>query len=565
MINFLKIFITSPNNIIFWSLKIYKGFYKTGLITEPYTIYIKTGLPIPNGIFCEKIFGPVKSWSCRCGFLNIFKYYKKYNLCYFCGVEYNNNNIRRYNMGYIILFSKFINKFYFKSDVNYLSILLNKSNYMLNKIIYFKNILIKNINYYIFKNIFKNKLLSFSKLGQGVNLIYLTLQKINIIKELNFYKNLILIEKNIIYKNIINKKIRLLNMFFLNKIKPEWLLLSVLPVLPAGLRPIIFLNFNKIILSTLNLNYIMIIIRNNRLLKWFKIKQYISPLYEIIEKKLLQYNIDNLFFNKTLNKNNFSLSKSLITKKGLFHLNLLGKRIDFSARSLIISGPNINLDYIGLPFLLCNELFKPFIIKYLKNILYINKNKLLLNYFINNLFLLDFKYLLITLIKTKLIILNRAPTLHKLNIQAFKINLINNKAIYFNPLVCKSYNADFDGDQVSLFLPITKESQKEANLFLLSSLNLYLPRDNTLIKKFSQDSILGIYYIIYLNILKKYKIKYFSNLYDFLIYYYLNKLNLNEIISFRLIYIYFNYLFKLNIIFNLNRFILFEKFYNNKN
>lgn len=550
-LKFLKIFtnyfisIASPHEIIIFSLL--KN-YNSKEIISPYTFSKKTGLPYLKGIFCEFIFGPLNLWNCNCNtYIYNLKNFKN-KICTLCNTKITLNLNRRYQTGYILLNSYFINKLYL-NETSYLTILCNKSLNQINYLIYFKHILLNKSylnliksNIYIFNNI---------ELIQGTFLLYKILNNINILFELNKLRNYIIIENNYIKKYKLLQKIRILNLFFITKLKPEWLLISIISILPPSLRPIYFLTNKKILISILNKIYINIIIHNNKLFNFLIIKKYISIIYIIIEKKFIQLLLDNLFYshnNINLITKKSSLLMKLTKKTGRFRSNILGKRVDFSARSIITSGPFLPLYNIGLPFNLSLELFKPFIIKELKSNLLINsilKLKYLFKYniFYNRLILFYFQ-------KKNFIIFNRAPTLHKFNIQASLPIFVENSSINLHPLLCKGLNADFDGDQIGIFLPLSNETQIESKLQLFSIKNILHPIKGNNLKIISQNMNLGIYtlfnffgrFIIFKN-----KYYFFSNYDDILNIYYSNILLLNKIIWFRK-YIYNK---------NLNKYILF--------
>ncbi|XBT18767.1 MAG: DNA-directed RNA polymerase subunit beta' [Candidatus Shikimatogenerans sp. Tcar] len=503
-----------------------------GEILIPETINYKTYKPEPNGLFCEKIFGPVKNYTCYCGKYNKIIY--KNVICNNCGVKITKNNIRRKNIGHIRLAIPIVHIWYLKILPNKLSILLNISSKNIQKIIYYekyiildkgnlknkykKNSLIKESELLYIKNKYKkNKFY----IDIGAKAIFYLLKNININKLYNKIKSKIINKKLYNKKSKEIKKLKIIKIFkkgLTRNNKLTNIIFNILPILPPDLRPIVSLNNNKFASSDINNFYKKIIIRNNRLKKL--IKKNIPNIILLNEKRLLQESIDDLFDNsqnfKNINiKKKKTLSDIFKGKYGRFRQNLLGKRVDYSARSVIVVNPNLKLHQCKIPVDIAIELYKPFIIrdlliffknyniKYLNSI--INKKKKIVIYILKN------------IMRNHPVLLNRAPTLHRLSILSFYPKLTNNKVIEIHPLVCSGFNADFDGDQMAIHLPLSKEAIIETKFLTLSSQNILniSNGDPTLVP--SQDMLLGLYYLTKKNNNNKFKKIIFSSLEEVII------------------------------------------------
>ncbi|WOX79256.1 DNA-directed RNA polymerase subunit beta' [Candidatus Shikimatogenerans bostrichidophilus] len=531
-----------------------------GEVLSPETINYKTKKPELNGLFCEKIFGPINNYECSCGkYKN--KIYKGI-ICDKCGIKITKKNVRRKRMGHIKLCVPIVHIWYFRCLPNKISYLLEKSSKDIESIIYYdKYIVIKitnlkfkkqnghylkkldlineeeyfNIIKYIKKNKSKTKTKFIAKTGGEA--IYKLLKKINISKTFSILKKKLDKEKNKIKINQLLKKLKIIELFHKgNKHnKPQYMIITVLPIIPPDLRPIITLDEGKYASSDLNEFYRKIIIRNNRLKKLISINAPNVILKN--EKRLLQESIDSLLDNsrKLLSvKSDYnrilkSLSDILKGKQGRLRQNLLGKRVDYSARSVIVVEPKLKLYECGLPKNIALDLYKPFLINklinkgfsiYLAKKIIKNKNKFIWK-------------ILKNIIKGHPILLNRAPTLHRLSIQAFQPILINGKAIQLHPLVCGAFNADFDGDQMAVHLPLSTESILEAQLLMGSPINIINIANGSPIIIPSQEILLGLYYLTKNIKTNKKQLKLFSSYNEIIIAHNLKILKLHDNIKFK--------------------------------
>ncbi|SBT86806.1 RNA polymerase beta subunit, putative (apicoplast) [Plasmodium malariae] len=541
-INFigLKLNILNPKQIIKWSSIFYKDKIIIGEVLLPNTINFNTGLPILNGLFCEKIFDYMYIWDCNCN-------KKMYNInnfslflyCKFCKNKLKININRKYKLGFIFLNIPILHIWYLTGPLKIASLLLNKNIIYLKFLIYYKyffNNIKYNQYFYYNKLYFKlniNKKYNIIQYLFSHNILYKKLKNLNLLIELLNNKELLLTNKNNkFYQKYIYKKINLINLFIINNIKPNWIFLDLLPILPAGLRPYFYINNNMYIISSINENYRLIILKNNKLKYWLYLRNNIFFIFEIIEKRLLQQLIDYLLINKLiLKKNNtfFNFKKTFKGKYSIIKYNLLGKRVDFSGRSVITVNPAIIYNNIGLPYYISINLFKPFLINILKynfkfniifNSLLINKNLFIIQKFLNK------------LLQNQFIIVNRAPTLHRMNLQSFKPLLTEGYSLKFYPLGCSSFNADFDGDQMSVFLSLIKTSKFESNLNLNFDRNIISPSNNKNIYKNLQYYKLGLNILLVLNYNKLFNIFYFNFIEKVYEYY-----NSNILFIFNLIWI----------------------------
>ncbi len=555
--DYLKISIASPKRIKIWSERILPNGEIIGEVTKAETINFKTYKPETNGLFCEKIFGPLKNWECKCG---KFKGFSLKRICDECFVELTDSRVRRYRMGYIELNYPIAHLWFFKGIPNYLTTILKCFNDKITsthveQIIYYKETDKSNLNplYKVFfpnsKNIklenFINSQIYLKK--NGTELIKTLLDNLNLKNEIKLARAIL--EKNINSniknqfsedKNLI-KRIRILESFFSSKINPSWMILTILPILPPNLRPLFEMESGKLIASDLNEIYKLILTRNQRLFEFSNFVN-IPDIILIHGRKLLQESIDSLIDNsrlqkdKILNVNNKplkSLTEILEGKYGQFRQSLLGKRVDYSGRSVIIVGPTLRLNQCGLPFEMAIELFKPFIINELilqnKNIENSKTNKIKLSQIIikNNKPLIW--SILKNIIKKNTILLNRAPTLHKFGIQAFDPILVLEQAIHLHPLLCSGFNADFDGDQMAVHLPIYECSQLEVKTLMRPSFNIFSPSNGEVILKPSQDMVIGNYYLtLSQNHLASENLKFFKNEFEVLNSFYLKLINIHS-------------------------------------
>nr|YP_011007063.1 RNA polymerase beta' subunit [Phaeostrophion irregulare]WAM64350.1 RNA polymerase beta' subunit [Phaeostrophion irregulare] len=491
----VKINLASSKRIRKWSEKELPTGEIVGEVLDSGTINYRTYKPEKGGLFCEKIFGPVKSWECGCG---RYKQKTKEELfCEFCGVEVTDSIIRRHRMGYVKLLSPVVHIWYLKGSPSILSAILNTPVNTLEEMIYGKN---------VDRDFSKYEQLLYSEEGfvsdkrvEGSEFLYNTLQKIDLKAEIEQNREIILFSD--ITKKIDEaiKKVRLFENFLNTNSRPEWMILEYLPVLPPGIRPMVRLENGRFATSDLNELYRKIIIRNNRLGRLLSVR---APRMILnTEKRMIQESVDTLIDNgkrgdKVLDSHKRplkSLANIIEGKQGRFRQNLLGKRVDYSGRSVIIVGPQLALNQCGLPYEMAIELFLPFIIHKLlfQDLVHsIKKAKKIIHS--NDAFIWS---LLKEILVQHPIILNRAPTLHRLGVQAFDPVLVRGRAIQLHPLVCPAFNADFDGDQMGVHIPLSFESQLEARLCLLATNNFLSPSTGEPNIQPSQDMVLGFYYL----------------------------------------------------------------------
>jgi DNA-directed RNA polymerase subunit beta' len=532
--DYLKITIASPKRIKNWAQRKLPNGDIVGEILKPETINFRTHQPEINGLFCEKIFGPIKNWKCKCGKYNGFIFNK---ICEECKVEIIEARVRRYRMGYIELTSPVTHLWYLKGLPNYLCILLRcfdekLSTSNLEQIIYFKegervlspsNPLYKFFSTFDIKNPLGNILNEKSKnqdptiwkrirnqKRRGAEILKAALENINLNYEIkkarNLIDNLILtnLNNNLLFDKSLIRRIRIMESFLATKIDPSWMILTVLPVLPPNLRPLLELENGRLVAADVNEIYRLIITRNQRLFDFMY--HFIAPdLITVHGRKLLQEGVDSLIDNARLSKDKIfclnnkalkSLTEILEGKQGRFRQSLLGKRVDYSGRSVIIVGPSLRLNQCGLPYEMVIELFQPFLINELlkTKIKPPSHNTKLAHVIIkkNKPFIWN---LLESLMAKHSIILNRAPTLHRFGIQAFDPVLVLGQAIHLHPLVCTGFNADFDGDQMAVHLPLYEASQLEVKTLMRPSSNVLSPSNGEVILKPTQDMVIGCYYL----------------------------------------------------------------------
>ena len=545
--DFLEINLASPERIRSWGQRVLTDGSIVGEVTKAETINYRSFKPEMDGLFCERIFGPVKDWECHCGRYKRIKHrtdLEQPALCSQCGVEVTESRVRRYRMGFIDLASPVTHVWYLKSVPSYLSILLDTSVKKVEEIVYFNNysaVHPNSINYSIksgstwnfyrwtaVSNYFagadgpgdiphlRDTNLAFNNLStndcsSGAQAIELLLKKINLqetrfqledeLKVLPLLDNLPDLElKRILRKKKkIIRRLRIIQHLLQTKAKPEWMVLSVLPVLPPDLRPMVQLDGGRFATSDLNDLYRRVINRNNRLKKFQK--NLAPDILLRSEKRLLQEAVDALIDNgrrgkPVLGTNNRplkSLSDIIEGKQGRFRQNLLGKRVDYSGRSVIVVGPTLQLHQCGLPREMAIELFQPFLIHKLIQLRLANNIRAAKN-IIQRGELIIWE-ILRDVMKGHPVLLNRAPTLHRLGIQAFQPLLVEGRAIHLHPLACPAFNADFDGDQMAVHVPLSLEAQAEAQLLMLASNNWLSPATGQPIVLPSQDMVLGCYYL----------------------------------------------------------------------
>ena len=544
--DYIKINLASDQRIRNWGRRILPNGLVVGEITKPETINYRTFKPEMDGLFCEKIFGPVKNWECHCA------KYKRVNpseliICERCGVELTESRVRRHRMGYIELIAPVTHVWYLKGMPSYLSLLLRRRVKTLEEIIYFNKYLTKsenvenniknNLN---FEDYFTTNKGEYQKTNNpqariGAEAIKYLLEDIDLKKEL-IKNRLALSLTDSGYKLLdeppdqtnkignketrekIVRRIRLIENFIATGSNPSWMVLNVIPVIPPGIRPMVQLDGGRFATSDLNELYRRVITRNNRLGRLLKI--YAPSIIVHNEKRMLQESIDSLIDNgkrgrKAVGANNRplkSLSDIIEGKHGRFRQNLLGKRVDYSGRSVIIVGPSLKLNQCGLPHEMALELFQPFIIHQLI------ENGLATNIKLAKKLILSGEPIIWKILENVLkghsILLNRAPTLHRLGIQAFEPILIAGRAIQLHPLVCTAFNADFDGDQMAVHVPLSNESQQEAKKLMLAPNNFLSPATGDPILIPSQDMVLGCYYLTLDNSTKNTKVNHYFSKYD---------------------------------------------------
>jgi len=493
----IKIGLSSPERIRFWS---------HGEVKKPETINYRTFRPERNGLFCERIFGPVKDWECSCGKYRRVRY--RGIVCERCGVEVTHSKVRRERMGHIELATPCTHIWYLKGVPSYIGQMLGMQYKQLEKIIYYDAYIVTEVDDSI-KDIEVQQILSEGeyldvklkygekvKADMGASAIKDILQGIDIESQIkNLRKDLV---KSTGQKYIkFTKRVRVAEAFRDSGNKPEWMVLDCIPVMPPDLRPMVQLEGGRFATSDLNDLYRRVVNRNNRLKRLMDIG---APNMIIRnEKRMLQEAVDVLFDNgkrgRAVTGTNGRPLKSIADiiegKQGRFRQNLLGKRVDYSGRSVIVVGPSLKLHQCGLPKEMAIELFKPFIIRELVKNGHVQNVKSAKRK-IENKDVIVFD-VLDDVIKGHPVMLNRAPTLHRLGIQAFEPILVEGKAIQLHPLVCTAFNADFDGDQMAVHVPLSLEAQAECQMLMLASNNILSPSNGKPIITPTQDMILGLY------------------------------------------------------------------------
>ena len=595
--DYLRITIASPTRIKKWSERTLPNGEVIGEVLKPETINFRTHQPEIHGLFCEKIFGPIKNWKCKCGKYNGFVLDK---ICEECKVEIIEARVRRYRMGYIDLTCPVTHLWYLKGVPNYLCILLRCIDEEIKvsdieDIVYFREgeriIDHRNPLFAFFKSPrteteinelqkvikpvtifsrprddeydflekkekktfrttrdpeFKRSMslkASLPPKRRGSEIIRAALESINLQDSINEARGLItdscLENLNTTYTpdKALIRRIRILESFKATGTNPGWMVLTMLPVLPPNLRPLLELESGRLVAADINEIYRLIITRNQRLFDF--LYSYTAPdLITVHARKLVQEGIDSLIDNARLpkdktfclnNKALKSLTEILEGKQGRFRQSLLGKRVDYSGRSVIIVGPNLRLNQCGLPYEMATELFQPFLINELLKTkiqapshntklaqIIIKKNK-------------PFVWTLLTkLTKKYSILLNRAPTLHRFGIQAFDPVIILGQAIHLHPLVCTGFNADFDGDQMAVHLPLYESSQLEARTMMRPSYNVLSPSNGDVILKPTQDMVIGCYYLTLMVTKNYYTLKkWFANEKEALSAFYQKKLTIH--------------------------------------
>jgi DNA-directed RNA polymerase subunit beta' len=493
----LKIGLASPDKIRMWS---------KGEVKKPETINYRTLKPEKEGLFCEKIFGPTKDWECHCGKYKRVRY--KGVICDRCGVEVTKSKVRRERMGHIELAAPVSHIWYFKGIPSKMGILMDMSPRALEKVLYFASYividsgdtglaerqLLTEKEYADAREKYGNRF----RAGMGAESVKEILDKIDL-EELCKELRAKLKDSTGQKKIKATRRLEVADAFYKSKNDPTWMILDVIPVIPPDLRPMVQLDGGRFATSDLNDLYRRVINRNNRLKRLLELG---AP--DIIvrnEKRMLQEAVDALIDNGRRgrpvtgpgNRPLKSLSDMLKGKQGRFRQNLLGKRVDYSGRSVIVVGPELKFYQCGLPKKMALELFKPFVMKKLVkdgHVHNIKSAKRMVERVKPEVW-----DIVETVIKEHPVMLNRAPTLHRLGIQAFEPVLVEGKAIKLHPLVCTAYNADFDGDQMAVHVPLSVEAQAEARFLMLSVNNILAPKDGNPITTPSQDMVLGAYYL----------------------------------------------------------------------
>ena len=530
---YVKINLASPERIKEWGEKTLPNGKIVGEVIEPETINYRTHKPEKDGLFCEKIFGPVKNWECTCG---RYKHKEEDTLiCEVCGVEVTESRVRRHRMGYIKLLAPVLHIWYLKGSPSFLSAILASSVTNIEGLVYGRD-----PEFFDYEDFFFNdEGFVYGKKLEGTEILYDRLKKINLKVEIESNRNIMFCSNATKVVEDAIKRIRIYENFLTTNTRPEWMILNFLPVLPPGLRPMVKLDSGRFATSDLNELYRKIILRNKRLGRLLSV--HAPNIVITTEKRMIQEAVDTLIDNgkrgsKVLDANRRplkSLADIIEGKQGRFRQNLLGKRVDYSGRSVIVVGPQLQLNQCGLPYEMAIELFLPFLIhkllfqglansiKRAKKIIYSNRSFIW--------------YLTEETLKKHPIILNRAPTLHRLGVQAFDPVLVRGRAIQLHPLVCPAFNADFDGDQMAVHIPLSFESQLETRLCLLAPNNFLSPATGEPNIQPTQDMVLGFYYLTANNRMQlKGSNNYFSNFNEVVIAYEQKQLQLHSAIWVRL-------------------------------
>jgi DNA-directed RNA polymerase subunit beta' len=547
--DYVKIGLASPDRLREWGERILPNGQVVGEVTKPETINYRTLKPEMDGLFCERIFGPAKDWECHCG-----KYKRVRHrgiVCERCGVEVTESRVRRHRMGYIKLAAPVTHVWYLKGIPSYLAILLDMPLRDVEQIVYFNSYCVlspgnaENLSY---KQLLTedewmkiedemyvdDSELTGIEVGIGAEAVQRLLEDLDLDLEAENLREEIAKSKGQKRAKLI-KRLRVIDNFIATGSRPEWMVLEYIPVIPPDLRPMVQLDGGRFATSDLNDLYRRVINRNNRLAR---LQEILAP--EIIirnEKRMLQEAVDALIDNgrrgrTVVGANNRplkSLSDIIEGKQGRFRQNLLGKRVDYSGRSVIVVGPKLAIHQCGLPREMAIELFQPFVI-----------HRLIRQGLVNN--IKAAKKLIMRgdpavwdvleeVITGHPVLLNRAPTLHRLGIQAFEPSLVDGRAIQLHPLVCPAFNADFDGDQMAVHVPLSLESQAEARLLMLASNNILSPATGQPIVTPSQDMVLGCYYLTANNpVSQEQSGRYFASLDDVEVAYEQNQINLHTLV-----------------------------------
>jgi len=503
----MRLRVASPEKVRSWSY---------GEVKKPETINYRTLKPERDGLFCAKTFGPVRDYECLCGKYKKMRY--KGVVCEKCGVEVTTMKVRRNRMGHIDLVAPVAHIWYVSSLPSRIGTLLGVKMKDLERVLYYEAYIVKDPGVAFYDSEATTSLAKFDVLNEeqyqsiikrfpesgldarmGGEIVQELLGDLDLVDMFSQLKEDILATKSEAKRKTIVKRLKVIESFLDSGNRPEWMMLTILPVMPPDLRPLVSLDGGKFAVSDVNDLYRRVINRNQRLKRLIELD---AP--EIIvrnEKRMLQESVDALFDNgrrgnsvKGANKRPLkSLSEVIKGKQGRFRQNLLGKRVDFSGRSVIVVGPNLKMDECGLPKIMAIELFKPHVMAKLEERGYattLKQARKMIETKANEIW-----ECLEEVVDSHPVLLNRAPTLHKLSIQAFHPKLIDGKAIQLHPLVCAAFNADFDGDQMAVHVPLSSEAIAEAKILMLSSMNILLPASGKAIAVPSQDMILGLYYL----------------------------------------------------------------------
>ncbi len=495
----VRISLARPHDIRSWSF---------GEVKKPETINYRTYRPEKDGLFCERIFGPEKDWECACGKYRGMKY--KGMICDRCGVKVTHSRVRRKRMGHIELAAPVVHIWFFKAMPSRLGTLLKMKTASLEKVIYFQDYVVVDsgetdldVGQLLPEEEYRRAREEYGEgtfeVAMGAEAIHKLLTRLDLTALAGELRAELATTNSKQKKKELVTRLRLVEMLRDSENKPEWIVLDVIPVIPPDLRPLVQLDSGHFATSDLNDLYRRIINRNTRLRKLVDLN---AP--EVIirnEKRMLQQSVDALFDNNrckrpvlgSSNRPLKSLTDMIKGKQGRFRENLLGKRVDYSARSVIVVGPKLKLHQCGLPKKIALELYQPFIIRKLKELGHADTIKSAKK-------MLERKDdevwdVLEAVIKNHPVLLNRAPTLHRMGIQAFEPVLVEGNAIHLHPLVCKGFNADFDGDQMAVHLPLSIEAQVEAHTLMMSTNNIFAPANGRPIMSPSQDMVMGCNYI----------------------------------------------------------------------
>jgi DNA-directed RNA polymerase subunit beta' len=531
--DYIKINLASPQRIRIWGERTLPNGQVVGEITKPETINYRTLKPEMNGLFCERIFGPVNDWECHCGKYKRVRH--KGIVCERCGVEIIESNVRRQRMGFVELASPVTHVWYVKGRPSKIALILDISLKELEQIVYFNSYIVVNAGTnpsFTYKQLLTetdwatfeySETTTDTEIAIGAEAIKKLLEQFDLKSESKKLRELLPNIKGIDRDKLI-KRLRVIDQFIMSNCNPAWMVLDIIPVLPPDLRPMVQLDGGRFATSDLNDLYRRVINRNNRLAR---LQEILAP--ELIvrnEKRMLQEAVDALIDNgkrgrAVVGLNNRplkSLSDIIEGKQGRFRQNLLGKRVDYSGRSVIIVGPELKLNQCGLPREMAIELFQPFVIHRLIYDGLVNNIKAAKNLIQKNETLAC--DILAKIMEGHPIFLNRAPTLHRLGIQSFEPILVEGRAIKLHPLVCPAFNADFDGDQMAVYIPLCLEAQTEARILTLAPNNFLSPATGEPILSPSQDMILGCFYLTANNPSRYSRLEnYFSNFEDTLLAY----------------------------------------------